>query len=125
MIYTTYFDKLKELPDNIIPVSICLKPPNWYNGVQYKKLAPKQAFFDEWKKSRDNNYYISCFKDQVLSRLCAEDVVEELTVIASSITESNNKSLALVCYEQPFEFCHRHLVSKWLNEKGFECKELK
>ena len=29
-IYTSYFAKLKKLPDNIIPISICAKVPNWY-----------------------------------------------------------------------------------------------
>ncbi len=45
MIYTTYFAQLRNLPENIIPVSICGKVPNWYKGLQYKKLAPKYDFF--------------------------------------------------------------------------------
>lgn len=48
MIYTSYFAKLKSLPDNIVPISICGKAPNWYTGLQYKKLAPKYDFFMEW-----------------------------------------------------------------------------
>ena len=42
MIYTSYFAKIKELErNNIIPISICAKVPDWYKGLQYKKLAPK------------------------------------------------------------------------------------
>ena len=37
MIYTTYFAQLRNLPKNIIPISICAKAPSWYNGLQYKK----------------------------------------------------------------------------------------
>lgn len=44
MIYTSYFAQLRNLPENIIPVSICGKAPNWYHGYQYKKLAPKYDF---------------------------------------------------------------------------------
>lgn len=45
MIYTSYFAKLKELEKhNIIPISICGKAPDWYKGLQYKKLAPKYGF---------------------------------------------------------------------------------
>ena len=51
MIYTTYFAKLKDLPDYIIPISICGKAPDWYKGLQYKKLAPKYDFFMKWKKN--------------------------------------------------------------------------
>lgn len=51
MIYTTYFAKLKSLPNNIIPISICGKAPNWYTGLQYKKLAPKFDFFYEVERN--------------------------------------------------------------------------
>ena len=71
MIYTSYFANLKSLPDNIIPVSICGKAPEWYKGLQYKKLAPKYDFFTEWKKNHDNDYYIKCFQEQVLNTLDA------------------------------------------------------
>ena len=31
---------------------------------------------------------------------------------------------ALVCYEKPSDFCHRHLVADWLNKNGYDCEEL-
>lgn len=34
-IYTTYFAKLKSLPENVIPISISAKAPVWYIGTQY------------------------------------------------------------------------------------------
>ena len=34
-----------------------------------------------------------------------------------------NKSIALICYEKPEDFCHRHLVAKWFSENGVNCKE--
>ena len=75
MIYTSYFAKLKSLPDNIVPISICGKAPDWYKGLQYKKLAPKYDFFMKWKENHDNDYYIKCFNEQVLNKLNANDVV--------------------------------------------------
>ena len=72
MIYTTYFAKLKSLPKDIVPISICGKTPIWYCGIQYKKLAPKYDFFMQWKENHDNDYYISCFNNQVLSELNPE-----------------------------------------------------
>lgn len=41
MIYTTYFANLKRLPQDVVPISICGKATEWYDGLQYKKLAPK------------------------------------------------------------------------------------
>ena len=119
MIYTSYFAKLKSLPKTIQPISICGKAPDWYSGLQYKKLAPKYDFFKVWREIHDNNYYIKCFNEQVLSKLDAFDVVTELYKL------SYGKDFALICYEKPDDFCHRHLVSEWLRQSGFLCEEFK
>lgn len=132
MIYTTYFAQLRNLPDNVIPVSICGKAPNWFNGLQYKKLAPKYGFFMEWKQTHDNSYYIEHFNAEVLAPLSALMVLTELqtmlpeelkTVMQAPFYSNSDWHIALVCYEKPQDFCHRHLVAKWLNENGFICTE--
>lgn len=124
MIYTSYFAKLKSLPDNIVPISICGKPPDWYKGLQYKKLAPKYNFFMKWKENHDNDYYIKCFNQQVLSRLDAVDVVLDLfDLLDENGFDIGDKNIALICYEKPDDFCHRHLVANWLNKNGYECEE--
>ena len=92
MIYTSYFAKLNKLPPNVVPISICGKAPAWYNGLQYKKLAPKYSFFSEWKKNGDNNYYIEHFNDEVLSTLSPQTVYNELLKL------SGGKDIALICY---------------------------
>lgn len=133
MIYTSYFAKLRSLPEHIIPISICAKAPDWYKGYQYKKLAPKYDFFMEWKKTHDNNYYVEHFNKEVLDPINADTVVEELYRITGNLALNpllfNDRSLipdiALICYEKPSDFCHRHLVADWLNRNGFECKEWK
>lgn len=122
MIYTSYFAQLKNLPSNIIPISICGKAPDWYTGLQYKKLAPKYDFFQEWKRNQDNDYYIKCYKEQVLDKLTSTGVIVDLSnmVYSFNIGETD---IALICYEKPRDFCHRHLVADWLNENGFKTKE--
>lgn len=122
MIYTSYFAKLKSLPDNVIPISICGKAPDWYKGLQYKKLAPKYDFFMEWKKNHDNDYYIKCFNEQVLDKLDILTVIRDLIDLTIS-AEQINKDICLICYEKPLDFCHRHLVAEWLRKNGFECEE--
>lgn len=124
MIYTSYFAKLKTLPDNVIPISICGRSPAWYHGLQYKKLAPKFDFFMKWKENHDNDYYIKCFNEQVLNELNAYSVVMELKHLCNKSLWSN-VDICLVCYENPSDFCHRHLVADWLNENGFRCEEWK
>jgi uncharacterized protein YeaO (DUF488 family) len=119
MIYTSYFGKLKEIEDKYVVISICGKAPDWYKGLQYKKLAPKYAFFMEWKQNQDNEYYIKHYNAEVLSTLSAKNVAEELRSLANS-----DKDIVLLCYEKPSDFCHRHLVAKWFREHGIDCKEL-
>ena len=132
MIYTSYFAKLKSLPKNVIPIAICGKAPDWYKGLQYKKLAPKYDFFMEWKKTHDNDYYIKCFNEQVLCDLSPIRIINELQLLISydircqmhnSVANNPDWHIALICYEKPGDFCHRHLVADWLNQNGFRCKE--
>lgn len=79
MIYTSYFARIRKLPDNFIPVAICGKYPEGYHGNMYKKLAPKYGFFQKWKETHDNDYYIHCFNEQVLSILHVGTVIQELS----------------------------------------------
>lgn len=117
MIYTTYFAKLRSLPEYIVPISIAGKAPAWYNGLQYKQLAPKYSFFREWKKTGNNDHYIEHYRDEVLSDFDPHIVESELHI------EANSEFIALVCYEKPSDFCHRHLVAEWFNKAGIRCEE--
>lgn len=90
-----------------------------YVGKCYPKLAPKIGFWKEWHDNigkiseEDNNrFYIREFYNQVLSKLNAYEVFEDL-----------NDSI-LLCYEDSQDFCHRHIVSAWLElETGFKVFE--
>lgn len=117
MIYTTYFAQLRNLPPSIVPVSICAKAPAWFTGVQYKRLAPQYSLLMHWKSTHDKMHYRSCYYNDVLNKLDIKDVLQFLKNIAA------DKEIALVCYEKPSDFCHRHLVAEWLNKNGVECKE--
>lgn len=128
MIYTTYFAKLKSLPNDVLPISICGKAPVWYTGLQYKKLAPKYDFFMKWKQNHDNDYYIKCFNEQVLGKLDILTVLRNLIdmqIEASKKEDVKYNHIALVCYEKPTDFCHRHLVAEWLRKNDIKCEEYK
>ena len=117
-IYTTYFANLKNLYSDIVPISICGRAPDGWTGLQYKKLAPHWSFFKEWKENHDNDFYIMHFNDEVLSTLNASAVINELFELAHS------DKIALVCYEKPDDFCHRHLVADWItNYTDIEVRE--
>lgn len=135
MIYTSYYDNVKNLPDNIIAVGISGWIPDDFTGIAYKKLAPKYKFFMEWKENKDNNFYIFHFNEEVLKELDAKKVLDDITkklpvhIIEylnknhETIANSKKYSIAFICYEKPDEFCHRHLVANWFIENGINCVE--
>ena len=96
---TSYFGKIDK---NLNNVSISGKAPDWYNGRQYKKLAPKYWFFKKYKEDNDEQFYINEYY-KILNELDPYQVFKEL-----------GENSVLLCYENPGQFCHRHLVAKWL-----------
>lgn len=117
-IFTSYYAMLQYIPEEIEPISIAGKAPDFYTGIEYKKLAPKYKFFMEWKKNHDDAFYIDHYHVEVLDYLTPEKVYQELSDL------SNGKDVVLLCYEKSGDFCHRHLVSDWLNQHGIPCEEL-
>lgn len=110
-IYTSYYAKVRKISEDIVRVSIAGKAPDWYTGLEYKNIAPKIGFFLEWKKNKDNNYYIEHYNTEVLENLSAKQVYLDLERL------SNGKDCVLLCYEKPNDFCHRHLVAEWLSHE--------
>lgn len=116
-IYTSYFSNLTNIPDNVIPITICGKVPKGYVGEDFKKLAPKYEFWHEWTINHDDSYYVKHFQAEVLDILDVDGVVKRLSEI------SGGKDVVLICYESPEKFCHRHLVADWLIKAGYEVAE--
>lgn len=121
-IYTSYFANLRNIPKDIIPVSICLYPPKWYTGLEYKKLAPTHSILESWKRDHDITDYTHRFDSLILTRLNIEDVIYDLNLMADYSVDND---IALICYEKPGDFCHRHLVANWLIENGYTATEFK
>lgn len=111
---TGYYAKLKTyISLGYVPVSIAGKCPDWYDGLEYKVLAPKYNFFVEWKYGAhkgDNEYYVDQFNKCVLNGLNRDSVIGELENLAGV----THDKIILLCYEKPTDFCHRHLVAEWL-----------
>ena len=131
-IYTTYFANIRNLPDNVVPISITLKSPHGWAGAEFKKLAPPYKLLQMYKeaisakeldKDKVKDYYQKRYNELVLSKLDSVSVLEELKLIAAERALEEDFDIALVCYETPLDFCHRHLVSYWLNNNGIKCKE--
>lgn len=132
MIYTSYFAKLNKLPKNVFPVAICGKVPDWYTGARYTKLAPKYYLLLNWKYNHNDDEYAKRFCSTTLAHLDIDRVLTDLQMLMpddiirqmqSPVVRNPDWHIALICYEKPSDFCHRHLVRNWIKGHGYECKE--
>jgi len=109
---TSYFANLKNLDQNKV-VSIAGKAPEWYEGREYKSLAPKYWFFKKYKEDGDEEFYKEQFQKEVLDLLDPKKVYDDL------------KGSILLCWEKRGKFCHRRLVAEWIQKNiGVEVLEL-
>lgn len=123
MIYTSYFARLKDIPEKYIPVSIARYSPKFYTGLEYKRLAPSSALLKVWKETyegvNDTEKYKEIYQIETLQKLSVQQVLQDLLSLTGSY------DIVLICYEKSDAFCHRHLVSQWLRSSGVKCEEYK
>lgn len=95
--------------EGIVPISISLWKPKWYEGLQLLQVAPKAFML---KEDLTQQQYIDCYKRYVTDRLRVEEVVRWIENL------SQGKDAALLCYEKPGDFCHRHLLAEWMTKES-------
>ena len=119
MIYTSYFAKVPELTRHLVlPISIAAKAPAGFTGLEYKALAPSYSILMSFKRDQNEALYTKQYTEKILNRLDPDLVIRDLQTMAAE-----SQDIALICYERPESFCHRHLVANWLSEHGITCKE--
>lgn len=131
MIYTSYFDNISKIPDDVICYSVAGKSPKWYLDLSDSRhrtcplLMPKYVWWKEWHAKfaddldsvESKTWYEWKYYETVLDGLNAD-------AVARLLAEHNDRDVCLLCYETPDKFCHRQIIAKWLNDNGIECKEL-
>lgn len=117
-IYTSYYGNSRNL-HNYITISISRSTPI---AVDYhlEELKPSWTELNKYKKSKDKEKYIKYYKEEVLGITSPSKVIGILRRI---MIENRIKRVVLLCYEKDGDFCHRHLVSKWLRDAGYNIEE--
>lgn len=120
-IYTGYFAKTKEYEKlGLFPVSIALKTPAFFKNPNFGGCCgPTESILYEIKNGGSKERYIQRYKDEVLVIWKNPQIlIDRLCYV------SEGKDVVLCCYEKPNDFCHRHLLAEFLNEKlGLDIKE--
>ena len=109
MIYTGSYSENLNKSDNLVSISSDKGIIAGFSGIWYEKLAPNKELNDEFFNSIVNTdncrYFIRKYMKSNLANLNPKNVFNELD------------GKILLCYEESYEFCHRHIVALWLEDK--------
>lgn len=118
---TSYFAKFSRLTDNekekYFPIVISTIVPYWYKDYKehHKWISPKDILprykRGEINKEQYTEEYLEFLKQ--LEKECNLDIYEWYL----TIEKKENKEVVLLCYEKGEDFCHRHILSKYLENK--------
>jgi len=115
-IYTSYFGNLRALGNaGIMPISIARYSPKWYDGARFPGVAPTSYMLSG---ACSHEEYLKKYQE-ILNRLDPHQVIKNIQAF------SGGRDVALCCYEKPGDFCHRHLLSEWLRNNGYDVNEWK
>lgn len=109
-IYTSYFGNINKLrAAGIEAIGIARYKPRYFSGFNVEIAAPKAFML---KEDITVEQYVDYYQELVLDKLNIKEFVAMLERLGGG------RDVALCCYEKPGQFCHRHLLADWLNEKA-------
>ena len=102
---TSYYASPKILKREYKLISISKKPPNWFRVDSiFLPLCPSWDLVMPYKQGKiTKEQYTERYYNEFLNKLDAAKTYQEL-----------GEDSILLCYETQMEFCHRHIVGKWL-----------
>ena len=105
LIYSSYIARACKIVPNRRLVSIALNTPDYFGGSFLRELNPTPMMIHNIKNGNITaEEYEEAYRKEVLSQLNVHEVTEKL------------KGKIICCYEKPSDFCHRHIVMKWIAE---------
>lgn len=106
--FTSCYARLKQLPPELVPVSISRGRPRWFKGRVLELLAPTWAMLKMSCEEYDRHF------DAILRDLDPNKIAEQL-----------GENAVMLCWEAPNIKCHRRRVAEWLEESlGIEVTEV-
>jgi hypothetical protein len=106
-VFTSYFANVKKLPPDLVPVSIARGSPRGFTGKKELRLAPSWGMLKLTKPEYDAAFA------EILAKLDPAEIYQTL-----------GENAVLLCWEKPWDACHRRLVAEWLEAAlGIEIPE--
>ena len=114
-IYTSYFGNLSKLERNgIKPISIALFPSKWYDEDELQDLAPDLTIFTGYKENIITEERFKKFYEYKIRQIGKEKILKMIENIAKG------QDVALICFEAPGCFCHRHILADYLDIEEYK-----
>lgn len=120
MYYTSYFGNIKKIDRSKYKlVSITNSKPSFCDNsiANWSFLGPSKDLLYKYKNNE--------ISQEGYSQIYFKFLKENWNNLKDFIILNKNKNIVMLCYEKSSDFCHRHLLCKFLNDKGIECEELK
>jgi len=119
MIYTSYFSKvakIREFEENSSFICIARSQPKRCNFCTLPMLFPSSSLLNLYKSGLINEQEFTVSYNKQFDSV-------NINYIRNMLFGKEGIDTILLCWEKPEDFCHRHLLSKWLNKHGVECQE--
>ena len=111
-IFTSSFKRARRLDSSeFFVVSISRFPPKWFKGYCCFDFAPSVQLLHDYHEGLSDFDYSRRYRRQVLDRVDVHKVFEGLAVLAGG------RDIVLCCFEDAFQFCHRRLLARFVQER--------
>lgn len=135
-LYTSCYSRMNRFPDNWLCIGISRFIPNELQTTEIKNflytpnsiLAPSKELLSDIKAGKINNeeyarrYYTEL--GQSIKRLGFSSSNEYFARMISELSRGGEwEATVFLCYENPNEFCHRHLLSALMRKNGISIEE--
>lgn len=114
-VYTSYFGLVRKLPKGMIKMAVCYKP---IRGIGiWNSVVPDADYVYGYKRGEINEQqYEELYYNYLLAR--KEQIAGNIPYL------KGGTDVVLLCYEKPGDFCHRHILARFLREQfELEVKE--
>lgn len=107
-VYTSYFGAARKFPkDKFIKTAVCYLVPRGI-GIWNSVVPPAELVFGLKRGEITKEYYEDQYYKMLLDR--KEQIANNIPYL-----KNGERDVVLLCYEKPNDWCHRHILARFLN----------
>ena len=109
-VYTSYFGMSRRFPkEKFIKTAVCYSVPRGI-GI-WNSVGPSAELVFGMKRGEiTKEYYEECYYQMLLDR--KDQIAQNIPYL-----KNGERDVVLLCYEKPTDWCHRHILARFLKEQ--------